>query len=591
MEHLPGFLSSCAALWIPVRSCHFKMAGAAKPNPLARRLDANAISLITPSNPCRVGATGTKQSGAVDTGHALRGSGIAILRSLQFDANAATVVRSLGTQGRDDPYFLYAASNAGSLVGLLGYPLLLEPTLKLSEQSRIWTYGYLFFIAMTLVCGVLVWRAKTAPIIAPAAVEEQPREIKTSQRYLKRLRWVALAFVPSSLMMGVTTALTTDVPAIPLFWVLPLALYLLSFVMVFTSRPPLSHEWLVQRLPFLILATLYPTVSKTQLPLLVLFPLYLVTLFAVAAVCHGELARSRPRISGLTEFYLWISLGGVLGGIFNSLVAPVIFSTVVEFPLALIFAALLRPPIDIKPELPQKSARARRNDLLLPLALGLVMVALITGLKHFNVKLSPPIVILLFGYSMVWCMSFGKRPIRFAAGLAALLAASTLYPGPYGEFLHKERNFYGVVRVGNDQSGKYRYLIHGATLHGSQSLNPARSREPLAYYTNSGPAGSIVHAMQAKTLEAQSGDVQSDQWSVVGLGAGAMACYLKPGEALTYYEIDPAVTSIALNANYFTFLSQCAPEAKIVPGDARLKLRDAKDGSQNLIVLDAFSGA
>ena len=230
----------------------------------------------------------------------------------------------------------------------------------------------------------------------------------------------------------------------------------------------------------------------------------------------------------------------MLGGIFNSLLAPVVFSTVLEFPLALIFAALLRPPIDVKPEPPQISAKTKRNDLLLPLALGLCMVALITGLNHFNVKLSPPLVILLFGYSMVWCMSFGKRPLRFAAGLAALLAASTLYDGPYGQFLHKERNFYGVVRVGNDQTGKYRYLIHGGTLHGSQSLNTARSREPLAYYTNSGPAGSIVHAMQAKTLEAQSGDVQSARWSVVGLGAGAMACYLKPDEALTFYEIDPA---------------------------------------------------
>ena len=492
-----------------------------------------------------------------------------------------------GHKSAHDPYFLYAASNAGSLVGLLGYPLLLEPTLRLSEQSRIWTYGYLFFVAMTTVCGILVWRARTAPPSAPAPTEQA--DGTKSNRWLRRMRWVALAFVPSSLMMGVTTALTTDVPAIPLFWVLPLALYLLSFVMVFTSRPPFSHEWLVQRLPFLILATLYPIVSKTQLPLLLLFPLYLLTLFAVALVCHGELARSRPGIADLTGFYLWISLGGVLGGIFNSLVAPVIFSTVLEFPLALIFAALLRPPIDVNPETPQKSARAKRNDLLLPLALGLCMAALIIGLEHFHVNMSPPIVILLFGYSMVWCMSFGKRPLRFAAGLAALLAASTLYPGPYGRFLHKERNFYGVVRVGNDQSAKYRYLIHGGTLHGSQSLNPARSREPLAYYTNSGPAGSIVHAMQAKTPGAQSSD-HSTRWSVVGLGAGAMACYLKPGEALTYYEIDPAVTSIASDTSYFTFLSQCAPAAKIVPGDARLKLRDAEDGSQNLIVLDAFSG-
>jgi hypothetical protein len=267
----------------------------------------------------------------------------------------------------------------------------------------------------------------------------------------------------------------------------------------------------------------------------VLFSVYLLALLAVALVCHGELARTRPPAGRLTEFYLWISLGGVLGGIFNALLAPVIFSTLVEFPLALIFAALLRPSIDQKPVPPAKAAQVKRNELLLPLALGLSMSAVILGLAHFGVKPSLPVVILLFGYSMVWCLSFSNRPLRFAAGLAALVAASSLYTGPYGEFLLKERSFFGVSRVANDQTNNLRYLFHGVIVHGIQSLDLAKSREPLAYYARSGPAGGILRAMEAKTISTSVADLPKPRWAVVGLGAGAMACYLQPGESLTFY--------------------------------------------------------
>jgi hypothetical protein len=495
-----------------------------------------------------------------------------------------------GHKSANDPYFLYAASNAGSLVGLLGYPLILEPTLHLSTQSHLWSYGYAVFLVLTVACAALVWRNRPDSAPAPAAPIEESEAIEPRALWRQRLRWIALAFVPSSLMMGVTTALTTDVPAIPLFWVLPLAFYLLSFVLVFAKRPPISHEWLIRRLPFLILIALIPTVCKTKLPLLALIALYLVTLFAIALVCHGELARSRPKISRLTEFYLWISFGGVLGGIFNALIAPVVFSTVVEFPLVLVLAAVLRPPIDQTTPPPEKAARVRRNDWLLPIALFLVMAGILTGLAHAGIPLGSSLIILIFGYSMLWCMSFGKRPLRFAAGLVALLAASTLYTPNLGKALETSRNFFGVVRVTDSPNGKLRYLIHGGTLHGSQSLDPARSREPLAYYTQSGPAGSILRAMQSKSLQTPAGGPRQANWAVVGLGAGAMACYLQPGESLTYYEIDPLVVRMALDTRYFTFLQQCAPQAKIVLGDARLKLRSAPDAGYDLIVIDAFSG-
>lgn len=479
-------------------------------------------------------------------------------------------------QSAADPYFLYAASNAGSLVGLLGYVCLFEPAFPLSEQSRLWSRGFAALLAMTACCAVLVWR------INPQATSQERKQEATEahQPTAKNLlRWVALAFVPSSLMLGVTTALTTDVPAIPFFWVLPLALYLLSFVLVFAKKPMISHRMLVERLPFLILIALIPTVTKTRLPMALLLALYLTVLFAVAMVCHGELARSRPGVSSLTEFYLWISAGGVLGGIFNSLVAPVVFSSVVEFPLALVCAALLRPASSVKTSTEVGSSAHRRVwDWLMPALLGLSMVAVIAGVQHQEWKPGPMVNLLIFGYSVPWCLSFKDRSFRFALGLVALLLASSSYTGPFGRILHTERSFFGVSRVTDENGGKFRYLFHGGTIHGMQSLDKTRSREPLAYFTRTGPIGQVFEELPAQTV------------AIVGLGAGTMACYMRPGRMLTYYEIDGAVERIAADPRYFTYLTECAPDTKIVQGDARLSLRDARDGGYALIVLDAFSG-
>jgi hypothetical protein len=481
-----------------------------------------------------------------------------------------------GHKDAADPYFLYAASNAGSLVGLLAYPLLLEPLLRLSTQSRLWSDGYLLFVCMTAACAALAWKplARDAASASPEgqlSLEAAPAE----RRWPQRVRWIALAFVPSSLMLGVTTAITADVPAIPLFWVLPLALYLISFILVFARRPPIPHQWMVDRLPFLILCGMCPTLSQTRFSLAILLLVYLLVLFGAAMVCHGELARSRPPVGRLTEFYLWISVGGVLGGIFNSLIAPAVFHSVMELPLVLIFAALLRRTGE------QESPAATRKDWLLPLALGLCMVAVILGLARIGIQPGHVETTLVFGYSMVWCLSFGKRRLRFALGLVAMLAASWTY-APYGHVLAARRSFFGIYRVMDSASGQLRYLFHGGIVHGIQSRNATLSREPLGYYTRSGPAGAIFQAAQAS--------MPRGDWAIVGLGAGAMACYLEPGQTLTYYEIDPLVAQIARDPRYFTFLSQCAPQSQIVLGDARLRLRDAPDGRYGVIVLDAFSG-
>jgi len=483
-----------------------------------------------------------------------------------------------------DPYFLYAASNAGSLLGLLAYPLLLEPALRLSTQTRLWAWCYGLLLVLVAACAVRVWRGpdkapSTASAPAPRglvqdnAAGENPEVLNARRRF----RWVALAFVPSSLMLGVTSALTTDIPAIPLLWVLPLTLYLLSFILVFARRPILSHQWLVRRLPFLILATSIPIVFKAVLPLLVVVPLDLLTLFAVAMVCHGELSRSRPSARRLTEFYLWVSVGGVLGGIFNALIAPLVFSSLVEFPIALVLAAALRPPIDVVKDTP----RARMLDYLLPVALGVCLEAVLLMMQAEGLKPSRALNILIFGYTMVWCLSFGKRPLRFALGVAALILASRVYTGPFGHILRTERSFFGVYRVADDDVNGFRVLFHGATVHGMQSRDPTRVCEPLAYYTRDGPIGQVFAAHQGARLS---------QVAVIGLGAGALASYQTPGQQFTFYEIDPLVERIARDPRYFTFISGCAPQARVVLGDARLSLCDAADHTYGLIVLDAFSG-
>jgi len=477
-----------------------------------------------------------------------------------------------------DPYFLYAASNAGSLIGLLAYPLLIEPTLSITVQSRLWSFGYAVLVAFTLSCAVMCWNR---PSWAERPEAQNSQAVTHAIRRGTWLRWIALAFVPSSLMLGVTTAITADVPAIPLFWVVPLALYLLSFVLVFARRQIVTPAVFNRRLPILILCGLVPGMLQSKLPLPVLLILYSALLFSVAMVCHGELAASRPPVSKLTAFYLFISIGGVLGGIFNSIVAPIAFHSVLEFPIALICAALLRPSPDLK-SLDGFAARRARLDWLLPLGLGACMAFALVIPRAAKINLGTPSYILIFGIAMVCCLSFAQRPLRFGLGTAATFLASAFYVGPYGHVLVTERSFFGVYRVANDQSGKFRNLLHGGTVHGMQSLDPAKSRTPLAYYTLGGPAGQITRAVQ--------GQASGNDWALVGLGAGAMACLAQPGQNLTYFEIDPLVARIAEDPRDFTFLKQCAPLAGIVLGDARPKLREARDGQYRLIVLDAFSG-
>ncbi len=486
-----------------------------------------------------------------------------------------------GHAAAKDPYFLYSTSNAGSLLALLAYPFLIEPNIGLISQTVLWHAGYIVLVALIGGCAFILWRAlqAAAPATANAAhaVENGSlAEPEAALTFHRRLMWVLLAFVPSSLMLGATTHIATDIASVPLLWVLPLALYLLTFIIVFARKPILPHSLMITAMAFAVL--LMPLLSLgIPMKFWMAVPAHLLAFFIIAMVCHGEMARTRPGASRLTEFYFWMSLGGVLGGLFNSLVAPLVFTSVIEYPLMLVAACFLRPAR-------QAGGKRRPFDLLdCAWLLGLVVATaacLLIALKVEGLNLYFTIA-LLYGVPGAICFSFKDRPIRFALGVAAVfIAVGYFSDAKSGNVIWKDRNFFGVNRVCLDGAKKFHMLVNGNTLHGLQQIDPPSS-EPTGYYTRSGPLGDIFQAF--------SGPMLKRRVAVVGLGAGGMAVYARPEQRFTFYEIDPAVVAIALDPRLFTFLKDCRAEHDIILGDARIKLAEAKDREYDMILLDAFS--
>jgi hypothetical protein len=316
--------------------------------------------------------------------------------------------------------------------------------------------------------------------------------------------------------------------------------------------------------------------ARANEPLVLIIPTHLVAFFAVALACHGELVRDRPAARHLTEFYFWLSLGGVVGGAFTALVAPLVFRSVAEYPLMLILAVVL----PARPAAAWEGRRARIFDLALPLALGVAAVLLVRGLDTGQ-RLPSGSAGMLFGGLVLVCLAFVRRPLRLALGLGVVLLAGHLFEGLEGRRLYAERSFFGISRVTEDPTGRYRLLLHGTTLHGMQALDPSRRREPLTYFTRTGPLGELLSAL--------SGTPVTREVAIVGLGAGSLACYGRPGERWTFYEIDPVVFRIASDARFFSFLADCPPVLFVILGDARLTLGRAPDSRYGLIVLDAYS--
>jgi hypothetical protein len=478
-----------------------------------------------------------------------------------------------GHSASRDPYFLYATSNLGSMLALLSYPLVVEPILPLARQGQLWSAGYALLVALTLACVPAAWRSRGP---STEEVPSDPAPTLDRPEWRRRLRWVFLAFVPSSLMLGATTYLSTDIAPVPLLWVVPLAIYLLTFILAFARRPIVPHAAMVRALP--IAAMLLAPALAAGLVQPFWIPLHLLTFALAAMVCHGELARDRPSAQHLTEFYLALSLGGALGGVFNALIAPLIFDRVAEYPLAIVLACLALPGRGPSPLTWPGLAR----EVAIPATIFLVTAALVTDLGGIaETVVGVAGVMIVTGLVALLAWSHRGRPIRFALGLGAALLASGLSPGVDGRPLARRRDFYGILRVTSVDRGRFHRLFHGSTLHGQQCFDPDRRRDPLTYFTRTGPIGQVFSTMRDRP--------GPRSVAVVGLGAGSLACYAESGDRWTFYELDPAVVRIARDPRFFTFLRDCpARSLTLVEGDARLRLAEAPDGGYDLIVLDAF---
>ena len=480
-----------------------------------------------------------------------------------------------GHETADDPYYLYGASNIGSMLALLGYPVLVEPALTLAGQSGSWALVYGVLALLIVLCAMYLWRGAASDGWKVGRSPVAGAAVAASIGWRRRVHWLALAFVPSSLLLGVTSHITTDIAAVPLFWVIPLALYLLTFVLTFSRRPVLKHEWMLRAQT--ILFPIVGVVFLLQRPILPMTLMHLAALFVGAMVCHGELWRRRPDTSHLTEFYLWMSFGGMLGGVFNALASPVLFDSVIEYPLALVLACALRPWSRDRVRLPAPGMIAA---IIVPAAVCIAIAGL-TGLA----ELSTAKIVWLSVFVLVAaaCYIFAKLPWAFAVGIAAILGLVQTAPTDdrgSSAVVARERSFFGVYAVTLKHDGRFAALVHGTTIHGAQHVDPGRRREPLTYFYRGGPVGSLFERLP---------NAGNRSIGVVGLGIGTLACYRQPGEDWLFYEIDPLVTALARDESYFHYLADCAPDAPVIHGDARLSLERNADGQFDLLILDAFS--
>jgi hypothetical protein len=600
-----------------------------------------------------------------------------------------------GAMGAKDPYFLYGASNLGSMLALVAYPTLIEPNLRLPEQARYWVMGYALLLTLTLICGLCARYFSGSKKLASgvgwlnaAQLETFASSSEDGVPLLRRFRWVLLAFVPSSLMLGVTTFVTTDIAPVALLWIIPLTIYLLTFILVFTRLPrafdfvmlallvaaavalvlpeallrvndgPLRDVLLTDFLPlqlgpvlseflalrhllyfvcFVLTCLLLPRVTHTVmvllLPVVVILlilpfpegltfslgwgewrlwhitildqlwhriPLHFFALFVAAMVCHGELARTRPSTRHLTGFYLCMSIGGVLGGLFNAMIAPLAFDSIVEYPLVIAGACILLPRLPLPPE----RGMARWLDLLVP-----------TGLCTFGVVAA----FLFLGQATPAVGRFMRNviiphlPEAWQGSTDRFTAESGINQA---HVIHRERNFFGVVRIISHDDNDYHWMVHGTTTHGvnrfqgspttissyyvpvlaSQPDNALWNaitlhaaflesrREPLAYFHRNGPIGDLFQVVLGKNVK--------QRIAVLGMGTGTLAAYAEPGWEMTFYEIDPSVERMAFDRRFFTYLTDARERGvrvETVLGDGRLQMQKAPNESYDLIFMDAFT--
>jgi len=476
-----------------------------------------------------------------------------------------------GHRQAGNPYVLYAASNLGSFAALLAYPFLIEPLVPLRAQARLWSLAFAALALLVAAAALVVARRGTAGARVMRAAEAPPT-------LADRLRWTALAAVPSGLVIAVTSFISADVAAAPFLWVVPLAIYLATFVAVFRDRPWFDHAGVVRLAPTVVAPVAVTLLGIIKPPWLAAIGFNMLTFAVLALVCHGELYRRRPAAAHLTEFYLWISVGGAIGGAFAGLIAPYAFSNIYEYPI-LIAAALLALPGAFTTE---RSILLRRAGPILATAAAIALARIVLGGQ------APAYADLVCKATCVVLVGAIFLQRKHPAVVFALVVLAFVLTGAWTPGLNRieiTRSFFGVHQVIDTAEGDYRVLMHGTTIHGAERLHddgtPVRRPEPLTYYYRGGPLSESIERTRAAPGGAR-------KVAVVGLGAGSLACYRQEPEQWTFYEIDPTVVRIARDPRLFRFLSDCAPSIPVVLGDARLTLA-AADARYDLIVLDAFS--
>lgn len=480
-----------------------------------------------------------------------------------------------------DPYFLYGASNIGSFASLFLFIALFEPWFTVSEQSWMWTAGYATLTVMVMACGAIA--AKSVPASKRRlAAADKPAEAAVRPGTLEVLRWIGLAFIPSGLLVAVTAHISTDVAAAPLFWVIPLALFLLTFVFAFMREPMIGAATLARFIPVTAAAMLVVFYADTKVPIWLVLPTNLLVFFIAALTCHSLLASHRPPAANLTSFYMWMSLGGVLGGVFSSLVAPAAFDWTAEYPLLTLAFLLCLPPL----------YRSGRPSLAIHLGVGVAIAAAIY-LVH-RTGWMPPLKD--NGYLTVLIIAIAVTAafiqLRWQSVLLVLAAGTVplvLINQEVKNGVYADRSFFGIVRVTETRDGRYRKLLHGTTLHGAMAIRDRRGRPvtgrpaPLTYYHRSGAIAVSLRVLQ----EARGGSI--GHGGVVGLGTGSLLCHTRPGERWTVYEIDKSVIDAATNPALFRFVSECAPDVDMVLGDARIMLAREAAATFDYLLIDAFS--
>jgi len=455
------------------------------------------------------------------------------------------------------PYFLYAAGNAGSFLALVAYPFIVEPNLTLKQQFGLFKGGLLVLVVVLLFCSRFVPNLpKNTPRIGNSVVTN-------SQRFM----WLVLAAVPSSLMLGLTAFATTNVAPVPLFWVAPLAVYLLTFVIAFSEKNPASSSGWARVLPLAVTPLAMIMILESSEPIGAVLAIHGIAFTVASLMCHTRLAETKPPAEKLTEFYLWLAIGGAVGGLFNAIVAPTLFATIAEYPIAVVAACMLRPA---------SGDQSVRNDVLIGLTMLGATALIALGARMFELPATPLRTALVIGAPVIVCFLFSSRVYRFGFAVGAVFLATHLTQvGTDDRILHADRSFFGVHRVLASEDSRFHSLTHGTTVHGIQdSQNPTT---PLAYYTSGGPIGEVFARYEFSDV------------GLVGLGVGSCAAHGRPGQKMTFFEIDPVVINIAQDPKLFTFLRDSMADVGIVQGDARLTLEKRDDGEFDLLVLDAFS--